>query len=219
MIGYAFEVPDYLLKGAPNWIGSQRFDIEAKTVEGASLDEIKAMLRRVLTERFDLRLHHETQQAPIYSLVMSGRDGKLGSQLRRSELNCDAEPSVSSPEPPRPGRCGFLGPAPDVAISSGRGRMAFRGLTIARLAQFLSGMVARNVTDRTGLVGYYDGEFDFTAEFGPPPPPPGVGDPYDRPVLPSIFSVLPEQLGLKLESGRGPVDMVVLDSISQLQER
>ena len=79
-------------------------------------------------------------------------------------------------------------------------------------------MLGCDVTNRTGLGGHYDGEFDFTAEFGPPPPPPGVADPYDRAAFPSIFSVLPDQLGLRLESSRAPVDVVVIDRVSPLRD-
>ena len=65
--------------------------------------------------------------------------------------------------------------------------------------------------DRTGLSGYFDGEFDFAAELPPPPPPPGIPDPFDRQAFPTIFTVVQEQLGLKLESTRGPVDVLIID--------
>ena len=80
------------------------------------------------------------------------------------------------------------------------------------LARFLVGSVRRSVNDRTGLNGYFDGEFEPTIELPPPPPPPGVPDPFDRHNFPSIFTVLQEQLGLKLDSKRGPVDVLVIDS-------
>jgi uncharacterized protein (TIGR03435 family) len=72
-------------------------------------------------------------------------------------------------------------------------------------------MVRRSVSDQTGLTGYFDADFDFLAEVGPPPPPPGLPDPFDRASFPTVFTVLPEQLGLKLESRRGPIEVLVID--------
>ncbi len=72
--------------------------------------------------------------------------------------------------------------------------------------------LGRAVFDGTGLAGYFDGDFEFTAEIAIPPPPPGVPNPYAGQTFPSIFSVLPQQLGLKLDPTRGPVDVLVIDS-------
>jgi uncharacterized protein (TIGR03435 family) len=84
-------------------------------------------------------------------------------------------------------------------------------MTMEGFARFLVAAVRRNVTNKTGLDGYFDGEFESTIEFPPPPPPPGVPDPFDRQNFPTIFTVLQEQLGLKLDSTRGPVDVLVID--------
>ena len=88
-------------------------------------------------------------------------------------------------------------------------------MTMADVSKVLKPMVRRVVIDQTGLDGYFDGDFDFTAELGPPPPPPGVPDPFDRQSFPTVFTVLPEQLGLKLDSRRGPVEVLVIDSAFQ----
>jgi uncharacterized protein (TIGR03435 family) len=84
-------------------------------------------------------------------------------------------------------------------------------MTMAALAKILVPMVRRSVSDQTGLTGYFDADFDFLAEVGPPPPPPGLPDPFDRASFPTVFTVLPEQLGLKLESRRGPIEVLVID--------
>ena len=78
-------------------------------------------------------------------------------------------------------------------------------------ARFVSQAVRRSVIDHTGLNAYFDGEFDFAAELPPPPPPPGIPDPFDRQAFPTIFTIVQEQLGLKLESERGPVEVLVID--------
>ena len=83
---------------------------------------------------------------------------------------------------------------------------------MAALAKVLVPIVRRSVSDRTGLPGYFDAEFDFIAELPVPPPPPGVPSPFEAPFV-SAFTVLPEQLGLKLESARGPVEFLVVDRI------
>ena len=81
---------------------------------------------------------------------------------------------------------------------------------MAALAKTFVPMVHRSVSDQTGLTGYFDAEFDFIAELPLPPPPPGVPSPFDAPFV-SIFTVLPEQLGLKLESRKGPVEVLLID--------
>ena len=93
--------------------------------------------------------------------------------------------------------------------------MAFRGLTMAALAKVFLPMLRRSVNDQTGLIGYFDADFDFIAELPIPPPPPGEPPPpFDAPFV-SVFTVLPEQLGLKLDSRRGPVEVLVIDRAEQ----
>src|SRR5262249_45720691 len=130
--------------------------------------------------------------------------------LRRSAADCAAPP------PPTPGdrsnACGVMGPAPGSDFSAGKAVMAFRGMTMDGLARFWTPALRRMVINRTGLDGYYDFECEPTAEFGPPPPPPGVPDPFDRANFPSAFTVLREQLGLKMESTRAPVDVLIIEA-------
>jgi uncharacterized protein (TIGR03435 family) len=79
--------------------------------------------------------------------------------------------------------------------------------------RLLEGPVRRRIVNRTALEGMFDGEFDFSAELGPPPPPPGNPDPIDRQTLPSLFTVLPEQLGLKLRAATAPVPVLVIERL------
>ena len=94
--------------------------------------------------------------------------------------------------------------------------MRFRGITLDAFATFLATPVRRPVIDRTGLSGDFDIELDMSAEFGPPPPPPGVPDAVDRTSAPSIFTTGQEQLGLRLDARRGPVDVLVIDRAERL---
>ena len=145
----------------------------------------------------------------------------MGPQLRRAEADCARAASLPTdvvgigPSPSNgPAGCGFFGFAPGTDFPSARGGLAFRGLTMAALAKIFVPMLRRSVSDHTGLTGYFDAEFSFIAELPLPPPPPGQQGPLFEPFV-SVFTVLPEQLGLKLEPRRGPVDVLVIDSMEQ----
>jgi len=198
--------------GGPNWIGSDRFDINATAGRDVSLSQLRSMLRTLLVERFQLKMHTEKRQLPLYRMVLD-RPGRLGPQLRRTEADCTSDPA----DPFRgitPGEsypCGYFGPSPNFKMGSERAYQAIRGMTMEDFAVRLHDFLGRRVVDATGLPGYFDADFEFTTEIVMPPPPPGQPNPYDGRVLPSIFSVLPQQLGLKLESQRGDVDILVVD--------
>jgi uncharacterized protein (TIGR03435 family) len=178
------------------------------------------MLRTLLAERFKLKTHTETRELPIYALVMARSDSKPGPQLRRTDADCSravisqddwvGRGPVAGPPP-----CGFFGFSPGTDLPKGRGGFAFRGLTMGMFAKRLVPMVRRTVSDQTGVTGYFDGDFDFVAEMPPPPPPPGMPSAFGPDPFPTVFTVLPEQLGLKLDSRRGPVDVLVIDRIER----
>jgi uncharacterized protein (TIGR03435 family) len=197
----AFEVA-----GGPDWIGSDRFDVNATAGREVSLTELRSMLQMLLIERFKLRTRYETRQGPVYRLALAQRD-KLGPQLHRTVADCASE--IADPlrgiTPGQSEPCGYFGPSPTIPVRSDKAYQAFRGLTMEDFALRLYPYLGRRVIDGTRLSGHFDGDFEFTAEVVMPPPPPGQPNPYDGRVLPSIFSVLPQQLGLRLESARGPV--------------
>ena len=212
---------DYQLSGGPKWINSDRFDVEARAVgdvvrgtEGTRRKQL--MLQTLLAERFKLVVHHETRELPIYALVLARRDRKLGPKLRRSEVDSAAlRGNPDNPPIPLPA---FGTPACDAAggarCSPGLGFAGvFKGsaMTITDLTPYLSKWLDRTVSDRTGLTGAFDVELQFSPEGlpGAPTGPPGVERPPSE--GPSIFTAVQEQLGLKLESTKGPVDVVVID--------
>jgi uncharacterized protein (TIGR03435 family) len=170
------------------------------------------MLQALLIERFKLKAHYEVRQGPVYRMVARQRD-RLGPQLRRAVADCGAVTTdpLRGITPGQPEPCGYFGPSPTVPLGSDKAYQAFRGLTMEDLGLRLYPYLSRRVIDSTGLTGYFDGEFEFTAEIVMPPPPPGLPNPYDGRVLPSVFSVLPQQLGLRLESTRGSVEMLIVD--------
>jgi len=223
VIRFAYEVQDFQLEGGPTWLAGDRYDIVAKADGDPPAAEMRLMVQSLLADRFGLRVHRETREQPAYALVLSRNDRKLGPQLRPTQADCAGQPPpIQLGGPPlAPGaspRCSYLGPTPGASFATGRATMAFRGLTMDGLARFLMPMLRRSVVDRTGLTGYFDGDFDPSAEFPPPPPPPGLPDPFDRQSFPTIFTVLREQLGLKLDNIRASTSIVVIDRINKPTE-
>jgi uncharacterized protein (TIGR03435 family) len=198
--------------GGPAWIRSDRFDVNATAGRDVSLTELRSMIQTLLIDRFKLKARFEARQGPVYRLALAQRD-KLGPQLRRAAAEC-ADVGLDPLRGITPGQaepCGYFGPSPTVPLGSEKAYQAIRGMTMDDLALRLYPYLGRRVIDATGLPGHFDGEFEFTAEIVMPPPPPGLPNPYDGRILPSIFSVLPQQLGLRLQSERGPVEILVID--------
>ena len=229
----AYHLQDFQITGGPRWIASERFDIAAKA-EG-ELPPLPAvwptdgppapvflMVRSLLADRFKLIVHSETRETPVYALVMARTDRRPGPQLRASEIDCGAFRAARSaaqrtaptapPPPPLPGE------RPTCGAGGGPGRFAAGAMPIAALAANLSMRLNRAVLDRTDLAG----NFDITLEFTPDQLPPGAVDnapPNGPPPAPadgpSLFTALQEQLGLKLEPRRGPVEFLVIDQVDR----
>jgi uncharacterized protein (TIGR03435 family) len=220
LIRFAYDLPEFLVVGGPDWLRSDRFDVVAKAEGDPPVEQKRLMLRRLLAERFRLTAHTETRELPFYALLMARSDGRPGPRLRRAQAECgragqSSDSGIEFSPQSGPPACGFFGFAAGTDFRAGRGGMAFRGLTMAALAKVLLPMLRRSVSDETGLTGYFDADFDFIAELPIPPPPPGEPPPpFDAPFV-SVFTVLPEQLGLKLDSRRGPVEVLVIDRVEQ----
>jgi uncharacterized protein (TIGR03435 family) len=239
LIRLAYGLEEFEVVGGPRWLESDRYDLVASTNGDATLDQKRAMVRQVLEERFSLSAHREILQQPSYALMMARSDGRLGPGLRRSGINCGAGNEsalgpdaagfgigsgvasnalrwVGSDSPAWPGMpsCGFFGPSPNTNLPAGQGGLSFRGLTMSSLARTIRTLVHRNVTDETKLTGSYDGDFGLIEELPPPPPPPGQPNPFTSPFL-SIVTELPEQLGLKLQATRAPVNVLVIDAVQR----
>src|SRR5579862_7817127 len=192
------------LAGAPDWTSSERYDITAKVgddLAGQPVSELfrlqPLLLQSLLEDRFSLKVHRETRQLPIYALIRVTRDDALGPQLRRATVDCTVEPR----------RCG---------LESTPGHFAAGSAPLSTMVSFLAANVQRFVVDRTGL----DGRFEVTIEWTPDrtPLPFGSDAPLTPADKPSLFTALQEQLGLKLEPERGPVDVVVVDHIEHPTE-
>ena len=222
LIQQAYDVQPFQIVGGPGWIASDRFDVTAKGPEGATPEQIRPMMRALLADRFKLITHTETREMPIYHLALARADGKLGPNLKPGTIDCAAmrgRRGGPPPAPPQPGQameCGFM---------VGPGNMNAGGMPMLELARALSGFVGRMVIDKTGLKGEYDFQLTYAPEgrgglpgLPPGPGPSGLDAPAADPNRPSLFTALQEQLGLKLDSQKGPVDVLVIDRLEQPSE-
>jgi uncharacterized protein (TIGR03435 family) len=238
LIRMAYGIQDFQVVGGPSWLYDDRFDVLGKRPETATpaanpQQQFNLMMQSLLADRFKLRTHTETRELPIYALVLARRDGKLGPQLRPSTADCtalargrgDGPPPGAGPAPgggqPRAGGAGFTmepGQRPTCGMVGGRGTFMGGGMQLSQLTTRLSQELGRVIVDKTGLTGRFDVDLKYTPEGNParsdlPPGPPGVGDtrPAD-PDAPTVFAAVEEQLGLKLEAQRGPVEVLVIDN-------
>jgi uncharacterized protein (TIGR03435 family) len=213
--------------GGPGWINTDRFDIVAKAegdVQPGQNGVIPLMIRAMLADRFKLVVHMESRELPIYALVKARRDGKLGPKLGPAAEDCAAIAAArgrgGAPAPGGPAPGPGPGGRPACGMMAGPANLAAGGASMTLLATLLSGRVQRIVVDRTGLTGNFDIDLTWTPDQISQGPggasPPGV-PPLD-PNGPSIFTAVQEQLGLKLESSKGPVDVVVIDSVDHPTE-
>jgi uncharacterized protein (TIGR03435 family) len=210
---YAFQVLDHQLIDAPGWTESVRFDITA-TYPGRATPsdpDTRAMLRTLLADRFGLVTHRETREMPMYALVLARKDGTLGPQLVRSSVDCDKwlaekrpQMGEGSPSPVAPG-----GKRPVCLMLTTRRFITAGTRSIPQLTSSLQALTGRPVVDRTGLQGTFDFDLQWTS--GTVGTPVGTNAPPDD--GPSIFAALQEQLGLRLEPGRGSFDVVVVDAV------
>jgi uncharacterized protein (TIGR03435 family) len=225
LIRMAYGLQNFQIQGGPDWLGSERFDVVAKAegdlppmAPGGPPNPLLLMVQSLLQERFKLTVHRETKEMPIYALVIARSDKRLGPQLRPSETDCAAlmaaRGAAGGPPPPPPIK---PGERPQCGMFMGMARIAAGGVPTLQLAMSLSQRVGRIVVDRTGLAGMYDFEVDFTPDQLPQgPPPPGAPPlPPIDPNGPSLFTALQEQLGLKLDSDRGPVEVLIIDSVER----
>ena len=208
LIRQAFQLQESQLTGGPDWIGRDHFDIVASSEQtNLSPPQRWVMIKALLIERFKLKVHTDSKEQSVFALVLSRKDGQFGAGLHRTAADCAAMTPPTAPPPPfdpaHPPTC--------FTIMGGPGRLTLRGVTMDWVAKQVSDRVGRAVVDRTSLPGY----FDLDLEFEPQPRPGDAADPAaaDRPAstAPSIYTALQEQLGLKVDSQKSSVDVLVID--------
>jgi len=218
MLYYAYGVAGTEIAGPPavlSAISSGRFDIEAKAAPGTTKEQFTLMLRNLLAERFHLVVHHEAKETDGYNLVVA-RNGPNLKQSLEADVIAASEPHSGSPLPgtydskgyPQPDRPGMI--YPPVPGSNGNAmHLIARAQVIPDLARILSGLYRHPIVDKTGLTARYDFTLEFALESLAPT------DATDD-LPPRIPVALEEQLGLKLEPTKVPVDLLVVDSADKV---
>ena len=194
LIQQAYGIKAFQLEGGPNWTGSDLFDIVAKPPTPVNNEQLKVLLQSLLAERFQLAVRHETKQARVYGLVVA----KNGPKLK------------------------------DAVISNGPARVVIRrglldapAMDMVGLANLLSEFTGVKVLDQTGLTDRYAVKLQWipdenqVAMFQSMGVPEGIGAPAADPMGATLFAALQEQLGLRLEPQKGPVDMVIIQRIQR----
>jgi uncharacterized protein (TIGR03435 family) len=188
------------------WIESEHFDIEAEAAGNPTVEQKRLMIQSLLTDRFKLAMHQESRQLPEYVLVQSTA-GKMGPQLQLHTVSTKCvDVPAGQPKPPVVTGAPLLPPCGGLRVVNSD--LVGQGVTMEKLAAALGVLVNRNVVDRTEL----NGTFDVTLHFQIVPLDPDASL-SDASGPPSIFTALHEQLGLKLESTKGPVDVLVIDHV------
>jgi bla regulator protein BlaR1 len=215
LIAGAYNVQPFQITGAPGWIESARYDVVAKphvnlskaliTSEaiGKWQAETKLMLQSLLEERFQLQLHRETKELPVYALTIA----KGGLKLHPgncTEYDPNNPPPRPAPGQKRPDYCGNL----SAGGSGPTEKLDAFAITMSQFLGFLPNYTGRVVIDKTGFTGTFDAHFVFTAQ----------SPAQDETSAPSLFTAIEEQLGLKLESTKGPVEILVIDHVERPSE-
>jgi uncharacterized protein (TIGR03435 family) len=219
LIKQAYGVEDDEISGAPNWLDSETYDVDAKVSSSdlAALEKLDEkqrlrMLQPVLAERFQLKVHRETKEIPVYALVIA----KNGPKLHVAKPGDTYADGIKGPDGKPGGRAGMM--------MWGRGRLIAQGIPIANLLPPLTQQLERTVLDKTGLKGTYDITLLWTPEddqgsmvSGAEGGRQGSGPAADSSGA-SIFTAIQEQLGLKLESQKGQVEGLVIDHVERPSE-
>ena len=220
LIRSAYQFRNYQVIGGPSWIRSDRFDITARAPGEITPEVARRMLKNLLHDRFMLRAHTETRQVDVHALVLARSDGQLGPGLKRTSPECEAtlEARTNGAAPPS-GRpdfqltrkqtfCGMsmMGPS-----ASGASHYSMGGVALEWLVSEMSGEVGGPVVDRTGLTGLFDILLEYASERAPLKRPDLTKDV----ARPTLRDALQEQLGLKLETEKGPLEVVVIDAVER----
>lgn len=225
----AYQKQPFEIVGGPEWQNSDKFDINAKAAETSpTTDQLLGMLQTLLADRFKLKVHTESRELPVFDLVVARSDGRLGPDLRSSKSDCSraaelvAEQSAAIAGGDLTRALGTPGPCTVTTdVSGGVTNLMMRGdgQEMRQLVEVLSQLTGRTVRDKTGLTGRYDFalRMDLQAvlalaqRMGATIPAAAANIPQSDGS--SLMTALNEQLGLKLESTRGAITVVVIDSV------
>lgn len=237
LMGWAFAgnslpLPDYEVSGGPNWIDSDRYDIDAKLEDSqvaqlqnsSGLDQIlqvRRIVQGLLAQRFKLVVNDTTEIRPVYALVIA----KSGLRMKEA-TPCSPPPPGFAPPPPTgasPAAPPEPTPTTQPQIAGRPGDLVACELPVKGLVRVLQLGLDRPIVDQTGLTGNFSFALKWTPGFDQPRPMPGPSPGAEPPPPsdasgPSIFTAIQEQLGLKLESTKGPVEALEIVHIEKPSE-
>jgi uncharacterized protein (TIGR03435 family) len=198
MNAYAIQFSQFV--GAPDWLSSETWSVDARAEGNPTREELMLMLQSLLEERFHLSVHHESREMPVYALTVA----RNGPKLPAPREGACATPVPGQPEPAAP-------PCGRVRISMSREGTVMEGgkAAVSELARVLAIPLGRPIVDRTALTGAYDIRLQFTDDAS------GDTSPNADATTSGIFTAIQEQLGLKLTSARASVDVLVIDRIER----
>jgi uncharacterized protein (TIGR03435 family) len=223
LIARAFDVKEYQIDGGPPWLTTDYFTITANAGADATADDINNMLKTLLAERFALRTHAGTREAPVHVLTLARSDGRLGSGLKRTSLEClqqieERRKGAAAPaRPPGPRTAADLPTTPTcgttmmIGRSNGASTLLAGGVELKTLVTQLSNELSAPVIDRTELSGLFDITVEYTSERQMNGRTPGL-DPSGTDAPPPTIAGAMQQLGLKLDKQVGPMPVVVVDA-------
>ena len=193
VIQTAFGVRDFQITGGPDWLGTDRYDISAKAATPLELnnEQLKPYLQALLVERFNLKFHRTTKELPVYELMVTKTGPKLTEH--RGEGNTSSK----------------------ITVESGRARVKSVKMSMKALAENLSRQLGRTVIDKTGLSGEYDFGLEWAMELNGEESFLSLVEQHLGLEGPSIFTALQDQLGLRLNSGKGPVEIISIDRLEK----
>jgi uncharacterized protein (TIGR03435 family) len=207
LIQAAYNVRDFQILEAPGWVSSDRYDVEARAAEGTTFEQMRPMIQSLLADRFKLVLRRETRQLPVYELLPA-RDGLKIVPTR--EGSCvPREKAV----PFGPLMCGGIRRQAANAALERKDVIEAAGVPMSTLIDFLSTESGRTVIDKSGFTDVFNFRLEFASTF-----PGGFSADAPAPSAPvgvSIFTAIEEQLGLRLRSTTGPVDVLVIDHVER----
>jgi uncharacterized protein (TIGR03435 family) len=222
LIQIAYALPLFRVENMPDWFTSERYDITAKAPDGLSRESSATvrgrLLRSLLEERFAMKARMVTKEVPAMLLGFARDDHRLGTKLRRSNAECLPAVPRAGDAAPAPAPRARTEPVCAMGGSSGS-PICGRGVTMEQFVQGMGGVYQQPVVDETALDGRWDFDLSFTPDrqggpgisFGAPCPPQSD----DRPAL---STAMQEQLGLRIRTGRAPIEMLVIDSADRPRE-
>jgi uncharacterized protein (TIGR03435 family) len=215
----AFDVRNFQLAGLPSWVDSEHYDIDAKASGDPPREQMMEMLQALLADRFQLKVHRETKELPIFLLTAAKGGIKLQPWKEGSCIVVQPGQPLPTPAAGQPA----LKPCGSNIVSPKGPNLEWNAvkIDIVRLTMVLSSILGHRVIDNTGYTGAFDLHLEWSrndtpvaiskpAADGNVSPPPA-----DDNTAPSIFAVLQQQLGLKLEASKGPVEILVIDHLEK----